>query len=198
MKKIAALILALTMLISIVACGGNNETTGTTATTEGTTVATDNTTTDVATTTEATTAATTTAPVTSTVTLDVISNAISAKVAELTDNELSVMGSPMEAGYLPWFNNEVTGFSECYVTMPMIGTIPFISYVFRVSSASEAEAFLAKINAEFNLRYVLCNPADTLVTAIYGDLVFFTALNAEQLGSNAAEALKGAFEATVK
>ena len=108
------------------------------------------------------------------------------------------MGSPMEAGYLPWFSNEVDGFAECYVTMPMIGSIPFISYVFRVSSASEAEAFLAKVSPDLNLRYVLCKPADTLVTAIYGDLVFLTAFSAEQLGSEAGEALKGAFEAAVK
>ncbi|MBO5007053.1 MAG: hypothetical protein J6C89_06380 [Clostridia bacterium] len=199
MKKIAALLLALTMVISIVACGGNNETTTETTVTTETTATTDATTTADNTTTAGTTEATTTqAPVTSTVTLDVISNAIVEKVAELTNNELFVMGSPMEAGYLPWFNNDVTGFSECYVTMPMIGTIPFISYVFRVSDASEAEAFLAKLNADFNLRYVLCNPADTTVTAIHGDLVFLTAFNSEQIGANAGEALKGAFEAAVK
>lgn len=197
MKKIAALMLALTMLISIVACGGNNETTtegtSTTVTTEATT------TTDAAATTEATTTAETTAAgTTSAVTLDVISNAIVEKVAELTNNELFVMGQSMSEGFLPYFSNDVTGFAECYLTMPMVGSISFASYTFRVSDASEAEAYLAKLNADLNLRYVICNPADTVVTAIHGDLIFITLFSTEQFGESAAAEFKAAFEAAVK
>lgn len=199
MKKIAALMLALTMLISIVACGGNNETTtGTTATTEGTTVATDNTTTDVATTTEATTAATTEAGTKITVSVEEAANAVIAKVAELTENMMVPMGMMMEPGYLTGFNSEIAGFAECFCFMPMIGTIPFVGYVFRVSDASQADEFLKTLEDNTNMRWNLCTAADTKVVSIHGDLILYVLCNTENLGTDCETALKGAFEAAVK
>lgn len=201
MKKIAALLLALSMMISIVACGGNknNETTtnnSTTVTTDGTTAG-SNTTTDANVTTD-TTATTTEAPVTSAVSVEDAANAVISKVAALTDDMLVPMGMSMEAGYLTGFNNEVSGFSECYAFMPMIGTIPFVGYVFRVSDAANAEAYLETLKSDSNPRWNLCTAADTTVTAIHGDLILFVMCSTENLGTNCETELRGAFEAAVK
>ena len=202
MKKIAALLLALTMVISIEACGGNNETTTETTVTTETTATTDattegNTTTD-GTTEAATTAATTSSTVTSTVSVEEAGNAVIAKVAELTENMMVPMGMMMEPGYLTGFNTEITGFAETFCFMPMIGTIPFVGYVFRVSDASQADAFVKTLEDNTNMRWNLCTSADTKVVSIHGDLVLYVLCNTENLGANCEADLKGAFEAAVK
>ena len=80
----------------------------------------------------------------------------------------------IEPGYLTGFDNtEITGFKEGAVFMPMIGTIPFVGYVFTLDNAADAPAFIADLKANANLRWNICTSADEMVTGSAGNKVFF-------------------------
>ncbi len=96
--------------------------------------------------------------------------------ALLSNPAIQFMGGSMavEEGLLSGFDNaEITGFKSGAVFMPMIGSIPFIGYVFELGSASEVSAFIAKLEANANPRWNICVTADETVTGSYGNKVFF-------------------------
>ncbi|MGN1095136.1 MAG: hypothetical protein ACI4QR_01975 [Eubacteriales bacterium] len=183
MKKIIALVLAAIMMVAFVACGKNNNDTTTAP----------NTTTDNNKTTA--TEATTEAPVVPAASLEDIANAIIACEAL---SQMRLVTTPMEEGYMPGFDEDITGFEEAYNFGPMIGSIPFVGYIFRVSDASAAQSFLDSIKAKSNPRWNICTSADTTVTEVKGNLVLFVMLNAETLGNDAATQIKTAFNEAAK
>ncbi len=80
----------------------------------------------------------------------------------------------IEEGYLTGFDNtEIKGFKEGAVFMPMIGTIPFVGYVFTLENAADAPAFIANLKANANLRWNICTSADEMVAGSAGNKVFF-------------------------
>ena len=80
----------------------------------------------------------------------------------------------IEPGYLTGFDNtEITGFKEGAVFMPMIGTIPFVGYVFTLENAADAPAFISKLKSAANLRWNICTSADEMVAGSAGNKVFF-------------------------
>ena len=80
----------------------------------------------------------------------------------------------IEPGYLTGFDNtEITGFKEGAVFMPMIGTIPFVGYVFTLENAADAPAFISKLKSSANLRWNICTSADEMVAGSAGNKVFF-------------------------
>ena len=80
----------------------------------------------------------------------------------------------IEPGYLTGFDNaEIKGFKEGAVFMPMIGTIPFVGYVFTLESAADAPAFIANLKSAANLRWNICTSADEMVAGSSGNKVFF-------------------------
>ena len=80
----------------------------------------------------------------------------------------------VEPGYLTGFDNtEITGFKEGAMFAPMIGTIPFVGYVFTLENAADAPAFIAKLKSSANLRWNICTSADEMVTGSVGNKVFF-------------------------
>jgi len=96
--------------------------------------------------------------------------------ALVTNEAISFMGGamPVEEGLLSGFDNyEVKGFKSGAVFMPMIGSIPFIGYVFELNNASEASAFISNLKANANLRWNICVTADEMVTGSHGNKVFF-------------------------
>ena len=56
---------------------------------------------------------------------------------------------------------------------PMIGTIPFIGYVFTLSDASQASSLIATLKANADLRWNICTSADEMVAGSSGNKVFF-------------------------
>lgn len=85
--------------------------------------------------------------------------------------KFSGMAAPVEAGYLTGFTDkEIHGFTEGAMFAPMIGTIPFVGYVFVTDNASELTETLRK-NAD--LRWNLCTEAEEMHTAVSGNKVFF-------------------------
>lgn len=68
------------------------------------------------------------------------------------------------------FKTEIKGYKKAYVIRPMIGSIPFIAYIFEVESPEDFEKTL-KDNAD--LRWNICTEADEMKTAVVDNYVFF-------------------------
>lgn len=75
----------------------------------------------------------------------------------------------MEEGYLAGFSEEIYGFKRCIAMAPMIGTIPFVSYVFEVDNPQD---FVSTLSASVMLNWNICTAADEYKTAIVGNYVF--------------------------
>lgn len=161
MKKVIAIVLALVVVIGLVACatvGNNDETT----TLEETTAA------------EVTVAGTFAAAfkaeaVKEGATANTIATALSANETVA----FMPMVQDMEAGYLAGFDADVTGFKACTAFMPMIGTIPFVSYVFELEADADKDAFVTSLKDSANLRWNICTTADEMVVETEGNFVFF-------------------------
>lgn len=81
---------------------------------------------------------------------------------------------PIQPGLLNGFGNtEITGFSDGACFGPIIGTIPFIGYVFTLDSGTDGAAFCQTLKNAANLRWNVCTEADEMVVAQAGDKVFF-------------------------
>lgn len=78
---------------------------------------------------------------------------------------------PVDPGYLNGFSADVTGFDSGAVFAPMIGSIPFIGYVFSVSGS--ADAFVQQLKTNADLRWNICTQADEMVCEAVGNTVFF-------------------------
>ncbi len=81
---------------------------------------------------------------------------------------------PVEPGLLSGFDNaEIKGFKEATMFLPMIGSIPFIGYVFILEDGTDASGFIANLKANANLRWNICTEAEEMVTGRSGNKVFF-------------------------
>lgn len=72
--------------------------------------------------------------------------------------------------YLSGFKEEIKGFKKAYGIAPMIGTIPFIAYVFEVDNPDQFSKTL-KENAQ--LDWNICTKADEMKTTIVDNYIFF-------------------------
>lgn len=56
---------------------------------------------------------------------------------------------------------------------PMIGTIPFIGYIFNLAEGTDVEAFKTMLSENADLRWNICTAAEELVIENEGNTVFF-------------------------
>ena len=173
MKRNIALILAAVLAASMISCGGN----------------------DTADTTDTTGAGTESAVVTEEV---IEANTVATKLqvafreaakanAAATAEELAgvcaqneavaligPMVAPIAEGWLNGFDAEsITGFAEGAVFAPMIGTIPFMGYIFTLAEDADVEAFKTQLTSSANLRSNVCTEAEEMVCDNVGNKVFF-------------------------
>jgi hypothetical protein len=181
MKKIIAMLACLTMLLSMAACG-TTEPEKTEGTTEPTTQATEATTEPTTEATEDTTEATEgTADATVGETLlgafkaDPTGTAQEIADRIITNPVIQFMPvtMAMEPGFLMGFNADITGFEECVTFAPMIGTIPFVGYIFTLAEGADVEAFKTTLSDNANLRWNICTAAEEMVVENEGNTVFF-------------------------
>ena len=71
------------------------------------------------------------------------------------------------------FNNIIEGYAEAVQFGPMIGTIPFVGYIFVLDDNTDVETFKATLEAEANLRWNICTAAEEMVCENVGNTVFF-------------------------
>lgn len=82
--------------------------------------------------------------------------------------------APVEPGLLMGFgNDEITGFSEGVMFAPVISTIPFVGYLFRLDAGTDGDAFVQMLKDQANPRWNICTEADETVVRREGDVVFF-------------------------
>ena len=75
-----------------------------------------------------------------------------------------------EGDYLSGFKEEVKGYDKVVGIAPMIGTIPFIAYIFETENPKELAKMLEE-NAMLN--WNICTEADEMKTTIVDNYVFF-------------------------
>jgi len=81
---------------------------------------------------------------------------------------------PVEEGLLSGFDNaEIKGFKSGCMFAPMIGSIPFVGYVFELENAADASGFIANLKNNANLRWNICVEAEEMITGSVGNKVFF-------------------------
>lgn len=91
-------------------------------------------------------------------------------VANKVFGEVSMATMEVEPGFLNGFDNEITGFKKGIMIAPMIGTIPYVSYVFETDAP---DALIAELEANHNLRWNICTMADEMLVQQNGNYVFF-------------------------
>lgn len=92
----------------------------------------------------------------------------------LSNPNLGFMGMTMavEEGLLSGFGNaEIKGFKEGVMFGPAIGTIPFIGYVFTLDEGTDVDGFKQTLKDNADLRWNICTEADELIVESEGDKV---------------------------
>lgn len=80
----------------------------------------------------------------------------------------------VEEGLLTGFNNaEITGFEEGVMFAPMIGSIPFVGYVFTLPEGGDADAFIRLLTDNADPRWNICTQAEETITGQAENMVFF-------------------------
>ena len=65
--------------------------------------------------------------------------------------------TPVEPGLLSGFDNtEIKGFKEGAMFGPMMGTIPFVGYIFVLEDGADVDAFVTTLKDNANLRWNIC------------------------------------------
>lgn len=86
------------------------------------------------------------------------------------------MAGSMEVvpGYLSGFDNvEITGFKSGAMFAPMIGSIPFVGYVFELEEGADVNTFIDMLAENSNPSWNICVTADQTVVGAYNNMVFF-------------------------
>ena len=179
MKKTFAWILAAMMLVSMTACGGEEstsspessaaETITTTTTSPATEAATEETAAD-------TVGQALLADFRNRAEADPAITAQAMADALLTNEVILFSGAsmPVEGGLLTGFGNaEITGFSEGVMFAPMIGTIPFVGYIFVLEEGTDVDGFKSTLETNADPRWNICTEADETIVNSVGNSVFF-------------------------
>lgn len=176
MKKLLVTALTTVLVASMVACGGKNDVT--TETTQTPEVSTETTVTTEA---EEVTADGTAGQILFAAFQEMMAakpetTAQEAADALITNEIIQFMGGtmPVEQGLLSGFGNtEIKGFEEAVVFMPMIGSIPFVGYIFDMPADADLEAFMTTLKENADMRWQICVEAEEMVVEAIGDKVFF-------------------------
>lgn len=113
-------------------------------------------------------------------------HALKAEKPEITAQELAdaILANPMiqfggataevEPGLLSGFGNaEITGFDSGVMFAPMIGSIPFVGYVFTLEDGTDADAFMQLLSDNADPRWNICVEAEETVIETADNMVFF-------------------------
>ena len=111
---------------------------------------------------------------------------LKAENAAITAQEMAdaILANPMiqfggatmevEEGLLTGFDNaEITGFNNGVMFAPMIGSIPFVGYVFELEDGADVDAFMQTLRDNANPRWNICVEAEETVVENADNMVFF-------------------------
>lgn len=113
-------------------------------------------------------------------------HALKAENADITAQEMAdaILANPMiqfggasmevAEGLLTGFGNaEITGFNSGVMFAPMIGTIPFVGYVFILADGTDVDAFVQNLKDNADPRWNICTEAEETVVENADNMVFF-------------------------
>ena len=80
---------------------------------------------------------------------------------------------PVVPGFLPGFSADIDGFAEGAMFAPMIGSIAFVGYVFRLEDGADADAFTQLLKDNADPSWNICVTAEETVIDHVGNTVFF-------------------------
>lgn len=97
------------------------------------------------------------------------------KVAKkLSENEVLKISTAVEkipeGSYVSGFTTEITDFKNAVAIKPMIGTIPFVAYIFESENPKD---FVQTLRDNADLRWNICTEADEMETSVVGNYIFF-------------------------
>lgn len=84
--------------------------------------------------------------------------------------EVSMTTMEVEPGWLNGFENEIKTFNNGVIFAPMIGTIPFVGYIFETD---DTELLIDELEANALLNWNICTTADEMLVKAHGNYVFF-------------------------
>ena len=88
--------------------------------------------------------------------------------------ELSLMAAEIDPAYMPGFADAtIEGYESAAMLAPMIGVIPFVSYIFNLAEGTDANAFAENLKAVADPNWNICTTADETLTYVEGNTVFF-------------------------
>ncbi|MCQ2467238.1 MAG: hypothetical protein MJ166_06945 [Clostridia bacterium] len=82
----------------------------------------------------------------------------------------------VEEGLLNGFTDEIKGFKSGVVFSPMIGSVPFVAYIFESDDPSALKSTLLE---KCDPRWNICTEADETFCEVHGNYVFFIMCPAE-------------------
>ncbi len=97
-------------------------------------------------------------------------------LAESTADLFFGTAAPIEkdAEYFAGFDNyRITGYKAAAVYMPMIGSIPFVGYVFELEDGVAPATFISNLTGNCNPKWNVCVEAEQTVAGAIGNRVFF-------------------------
>lgn len=84
--------------------------------------------------------------------------------------EVSMTTMEVEPGWLNGFENEIKTFNNGVMLAPMIGTIPFVGYIFETD---DTELLMSELEANALLNWNICTTADEMLVKAHDNYVFF-------------------------
>lgn len=96
--------------------------------------------------------------------------------AILANPMIQFSGASMEVaeGLLSGFGNtEITGFNKGVTFAPMVGSIPFVGYVFELEDGADVDAFMQLLRDNADPRWNICVEAEETVVESADNMVFF-------------------------
>ena len=97
-------------------------------------------------------------------------DAVVSELLNQVETEISLDKVDVTEGYLAGFDNEISGFSKAVMFTPMIGSIPFVGYVFETD---DTDKLLSTLKENANPAWNICVEADETVYSVKDGLVLF-------------------------
>ena len=97
-------------------------------------------------------------------------DAVVSELLSQVETEISLDKVEVAEGYLAGFDNEISGFSKAVMFTPMIGSIPFVGYVFETD---DTDKLLSTLKENANPAWNICVEADETVYSVRDSLVLF-------------------------
>lgn len=99
---------------------------------------------------------------------------IAAKICENESLVINPVAMKVDPGLLSGFDNfEVKGFRDGAIFAPMIGSIPFVGYVFVMEEGTDIDAFMNDLKENANLSWNICVTAEDMVIDRADDKILF-------------------------